>query len=103
MFNRFRWNSGTSSNKGINWYSWNNMSMAKNKGGLGFRNLYGFNIALLEKHCWNILHNPNTLVARLFKARYFLDCYLVKATLGQGSSFIWNGIWIAMEELKKRL
>lgn len=42
------------SSKGINWCSWNNISMTNNKGGLGFRNLYGFNIALLGKHCWNL-------------------------------------------------
>lgn len=32
--------------------------MVKSKGGLGFRDLYGFNLALLGKHVWNFLNNP---------------------------------------------
>lgn len=75
------------------------MSYAKNRGGLGFRNLYGFNIALLGKYIWNFLHNPNTLVARLFKARYFPRTNVLKSAKGHGISFIWKGIWTAKEEL----
>ena len=77
------------------------MSFVKNKGGLGFRDLYGFNIALLGKHCWNFMCNPTSLVSRLFKAKYFPTTHVLKAVRGQGGSFIWNGIWSAKEELKK--
>lgn len=102
MYNNYWWRSGRGDNqKGINWLSWNNMSYAKSKGGLGFRNLHGFNIALLGKHIWNFMQNPNSLVARVFKGRYFPDTLVLKATKGQGSSFIWAGIWTAKEELAK--
>lgn len=51
MLNNYWWRSGKGDNqKGLNWISCNNMSYAKSKGGLGFRNLHGFNIALLGKH-----------------------------------------------------
>lgn len=51
MFNNYWWRSGKGKDqKGLNWLSWNNMSNAKSKGGLGFGNLRGFNIALLGKH-----------------------------------------------------
>lgn len=43
--------------KGIKWLSWTNMSMSKIAGGLGFRDLHGFNLALLRKHCWNFINN----------------------------------------------
>lgn len=46
--------------KDIKWLSWENMSMGKNEGGLGYRDLYGFNIALLAKHCWTFLNKPHT-------------------------------------------
>lgn len=49
MFNKYWWRSSSSNNKALNWLSWSKMGMAKAKGGLGFRNLYGFNIALLGK------------------------------------------------------
>lgn len=50
IFNAYWWGSGTSSSKGVKWHSWEALAMPKCKGGMGFRNLYGFNIALLGKH-----------------------------------------------------
>lgn len=75
--------SGLGLNKGINWLSWNNMSMSKTKGGLGFKNLYGFNITLIGKHCWNFMCNLNSLVSRLYKARNFSNCYLLNTVKGR--------------------
>ncbi|XP_074336387.1 uncharacterized protein LOC141673535 [Apium graveolens] len=75
------------------------MSYTKSKGGLGFRNLHGFNIALLGKHIWNFMRNPDSLVAKVFKERYFSDKHVLKANKGQGSSLIWTGLWQAKEEL----
>ncbi|XP_074374765.1 uncharacterized protein LOC141715185 [Apium graveolens] len=77
------------------------MGLLKKKGGLGFRDLFGFNIALLGKHCWNFMSNPMSLVSRLFKAKYFPSTHVLNVNKGQGASFIWNGIWTAKEELKK--
>lgn len=45
--------------------------MNRNEGRLGFRRLYGFNLALLGKHAWNFINNPTSLVLRVFKDRYF--------------------------------
>lgn len=102
LFNNYWWRTGNAANqKGLNWLSWNNMSGPKSKGGLGFRNLYGFNIALLGKHLWNFMHNSNSLVARIFKARYFPTSHVLKASRGSGSSFLWTGLWTAKEELCK--
>lgn len=79
MYNNYWWRSGSGDNqKGMNWLSWNNMSYAKSKGGLGFRNLHGYNIALLGKHIWNFMQNPSSLVARVFKGRYFPNTHVLK-------------------------
>lgn len=67
MMNSFWWGTKEGGIKGIRWLSWANMSMSKSSGGLGFRDLYGFNLALLGKHCWSLINNPNSLVARVFK------------------------------------
>lgn len=75
--------------------------MSKSKGGLGFRSLYGFNIGLLGKYCWSFMQNPNTLVARLYKAKYFLNSHILRAQKGTGSSIIWSRIWTAKEKLYK--
>lgn len=51
LMNAYWWSSNSSNSKGVRWLSWDGMSMSKEKGGMGFRNLYGFNLALLGKHC----------------------------------------------------
>lgn len=71
------------------------------KGGLGFRNLYGFNIAMVGKQVWNLMHKPNTLVARVFKERYHPGGNILTTSRTGGSSFIWSGLWAVKEELKK--
>lgn len=101
MMNSFWWGSKDNNRKGLRWLSWTNMSMSKKLGGLGFRDLYGFNLALLGKHCWNFLSNPNSLVARVFKARYFPNTSFFDANRGGGVSYIWSGIWKAKEVPKK--
>lgn len=57
--------------------------MAKKEDGIGFRDLHGFNLALLGKHCWNFLHNPSSLVSRVFKSRYFLTICCLKLVEGE--------------------
>lgn len=84
MMNSYWWGSKEVNKKGIKWLSWTNMSMVKGAGGLGFRDLYGFNLALLGKHCWSFLNKPNSLVARVFKARYFNNTNIFEATRGGG-------------------
>lgn len=71
------------------------MSMTKSKGGLGFRDLHGFNLALLGKHVWNFMSNPQSLVVRVYKERYFPNSHIFQASRGGGDSFIWSGIWQA--------
>lgn len=100
MMNSFWWKSNSTSSKGIRWLAWERMSMSKKGGGLGFRDLHGFNLALLGKQCWNLVNNPNSLVAKVLKARYFPNCSLLQATRGGGSSYTWSGIWEAKEKLK---
>lgn len=55
MMNNFWWGSGTGANMGIKWLSWENINMSKSNGGMGFRDIHGFNLALLGKHYGNFL------------------------------------------------
>jgi ribonuclease HI len=92
MLNSFWWGSNRGSGKGINWLSWEKLTMRKEYGGMGFRHVYGFNLALLGKQGWKLATNHDTIVDRVFKARYFPRGNFLGANLGHNPSFIWRSI-----------
>ncbi|XP_012853795.1 PREDICTED: uncharacterized protein LOC105973319 [Erythranthe guttata] len=77
---RFWWGDGV--NKKMSWMSWNRLCEPKSLGGMGFRDLKSFNIALLAKQGWRILTNPDSLLSRLLKARYFPRTGFLRASNG---------------------
>ncbi|GAU45967.1 hypothetical protein TSUD_194140 [Trifolium subterraneum] len=81
MMNSFWWGGGTN-NKGIRWLAWDGMTHPKAQGGMGFRDLHTFNLALITKQGWNMMTKPNSLVAKLFKARYFPNSSLFESKIG---------------------
>lgn len=66
------------------------MCRPKKEGGLGFRNMGQFNVSLLAKQGWRILNNPNSLIAKVLKAKYFLDVNSLNLWLGNNSSYTWK-------------
>ncbi|XP_058724167.1 uncharacterized mitochondrial protein AtMg00310-like [Vicia villosa] len=99
MLNSFWWGGGRS-NKGIRWLTWERMTMLKKEGGLGFRDFKAFNMAMVAKQGWNFLSKPNSLVSRIFKARYFPHSSYLDSKVGNNPSFVWRSLWKAKEVLK---
>jgi len=52
MLNSFWWSHGGSSGRGIHWLSWEKLSM---HGGMGFKDLTAFNLAMLGKQAWKFI------------------------------------------------
>lgn len=96
---RFWWSSGEK--KGIHWFSWQRMSRPKREGGLGFRDLESFNQALLGKQVWRIMQNPECLMARILRARYFPEGNILNANLPKKSSYAWKSILYGRDLVKK--
>jgi hypothetical protein len=75
------------------------MTQPKAQGGMGFRDLHAFNLAMIAKQGWNIMTKPHTLVAKLYKARYFPNSSLFDSKIGHNPSYAWRGIWNARQIL----
>lgn len=74
---KYWWKSGRK-DKSIHWMSWDRMCVSKFCGGLGFRNLHDFNVAMLGKQGWRLVTNSNTgskdFQSKIFSKRYFSEC-----------------------------
>ena len=95
MMNSFWWGRTGPGNGGIIWMKWDRMCKPKTHGGIGFKRLHMFNVAMLGKQGWRLLTNPNILVARLFKARYYPNTSFAEARLGNNPSYVWRSILTA--------
>uniref|UniRef100_A0A803QFT1 Reverse transcriptase domain-containing protein n=1 Tax=Cannabis sativa TaxID=3483 RepID=A0A803QFT1_CANSA len=98
---KFWWQSNNKKDKSIHWMSWERMCKPKSHGGLGFRSLYDFNVALLGKQAWRLLSYPNSLVSKIYKARYFPNCSFLAAEIGGNPSFIWRSMMEALPLIKQ--
>ncbi|XP_019177743.1 PREDICTED: uncharacterized protein LOC109172948 [Ipomoea nil] len=88
---RFWWWNGRDGG-GIHWMTWDKLSKPKKFGGLGFKDLRAFNLAMLGKQGWRFLTNPQSLVARVYKARYYPKIDFLNATVGNNPSFCWRSV-----------
>ncbi|KAH9771200.1 putative reverse transcriptase/RNA-dependent DNA polymerase [Citrus sinensis] len=67
----------------------------KAHGGIGFKQLHYFNVAMLGKQGWRLLSQPDSLVARILKSRYHPLTSFGKATVGSNPSYAWRSIMAA--------
>jgi hypothetical protein len=87
----------------IGWMSWKRLGQTKETGGLGYRDLENFNLALLAKRGWRFIQNLYFLVAKVFQEKYFPSMTFLEAGLGRSPSFAWRSIWNSTKLLSKGL
>jgi hypothetical protein len=102
IIQKFWWGSKDGERKTC-WVSWENMTKPKFLGGLGFRDIELFNLALLARQGWRLIQSPHTLSAQVLKAVYFPDSEFLRAELGSHPSQIWQAILDGREVLKPGL
>lgn len=55
---------------------------------MGFRNFSSFNQIVMAKQGWRLLQFPESLVAKIVKARYFKQTNFLGATVGFNISYL---------------
>ena len=60
-----------------------------------------FNLALLAKQSWRLQTNTNSLVHKVFKARYFPNGDYLSAELGNHPSYAWRSILAAQSIVRQ--
>lgn len=68
------------------------MKLSKEEGGLGFRDLHSFNMAMLARQGWRLLQAPDSLCARVLRAKYYPSGSLLDAEPVTGMSYVWRSV-----------
>jgi ribonuclease HI len=102
MIGQYWWSQQDKVNK-IHWVSWEKITKTKRYGGLGYRDLYVFNIAMLARQAWRLLVCPDTLCALVLCAKYFSQGGILEARPRGGISYTWRSILKGVKLLKEGL
>ena len=68
---------------------WEKLCAPKANGGMGFKDLRSFNLALLAKQGWRLQQGSNSLFYKVFKSKYFPGTDVVNAQKGRNPSYVW--------------
>ena len=71
------------------WMAWNKLCLPKFQGGLGFCEIENFNLALLVKQVWRLIHNRDSLFYKVFKARFFPSFSIMDEGVKTTVSYAW--------------
>lgn len=89
MICRYWWSQQDKENN-MHWVSWEEVCRRKEEGGLRYRDLHLFNLAMLAQQGWRILQNLDSLCAQLLNAKYGTNDSLLQAKEGPGISYSWR-------------
>ena len=64
------------------------MILPKKEGGMGFRDIRSFILAMLAKQGLRLLQDQGSLLYKCFKAKYFLRCSILEAFDNPNSSYV---------------
>jgi len=96
VIRKFYWGCLENSRK-IHWVKWETLCSSKLVRGMGFRDLRLFNNAMFGKQVWQLCYERNSLVFKVFQAKYFPLGNIFYGEESPRSSFAWRSIMQAIE------
>lgn len=91
MIGKFWWSQQDNESK-IHWIGWQTLTKPKSHGGLGFRDIHNFNIAMLSRQVWRSTQRPDSLCSRVLRAKYFPEGNIMEAQAADGISYAWRSL-----------
>ena len=90
MIRQFWWGQGDS--KKIHQVKWSSLCSSKSIRGMDFRDIQKFNNALLDKQVWRLIHQKDTLLHKVFSAKFFPNGSIFYAPIqGRSQEFLFGG------------
>ncbi|XP_026447095.1 uncharacterized protein LOC113347631 [Papaver somniferum] len=90
----FFWNKEEYKSKGFYYFAWDAVNKPKELGGMGFKNMEIFNMAMLTKIAWRLVSEPNSLWSNTMKAFHYPNTEVIRLDTKPKvtDSWIWKGI-----------
>jgi hypothetical protein len=85
----------------VQWIPWDKLVLPKGLGGMGFKDLRLMNQALLGRQAWRLVAFPDSLCARVLKAKYYPNSRLLDRAPAGDASQTWRAIEYGLELLKQ--
>lgn len=95
------WWGGSADNRHLHWQRWELLTRPKLAGGMGFRDLRMFNLAMLGKQGWRLIKKLDSLCAKVLKGWYFHDSDFLSASRRKHASQTWRAILAGRDEVLK--
>ena len=102
MVCRFWWAQQENENK-MHWISWERLCSRKKKGGVGYRDLHLFNLAMLARQGWRLIVELDSLCAQVLRAKYYPNGDLLGVKEKSGISYSWRSLIRGLKALNNGL
>lgn len=97
---KFWWGDDENTKRMHRW-AWWKLCFPKKDGGMGFHDLHSFNLAILAKQVWRLIDEPESLCARVLRAKYYPSGDILKAGPKKRSSFTWQSLVAGIQTFKR--
>ena len=87
----------TKAEKKIHQNNWKKLCTPNDRGEMGFKDIQAFNLALLAKQAWRLIHNNHSLFYCVYKLRHFPHCSFMDAEVGSNPSYVWRSLLAARD------
>lgn len=89
------WCSSNPPKRWIHCVKWYKICLPREEGGIGFRMIHEFNLALLAKQLWRLVQYPDSLVAQVLRGRYNRLSSPLRASFVNSPSYVSTSIIVA--------